>query len=68
MLTLLVYVCCIIALSSPALLGSDFDIQFILSLPFAWRVAALTAVSTMPVWLAKVYTHYFAPKVTSKLS
>jgi len=26
-LTLLVYICCIVALSSPALLGADFDIQ-----------------------------------------
>mmetsp|Transcript_14750 Transcript_14750/g.36831 ORF Transcript_14750/g.36831 Transcript_14750/m.36831 type:complete len:1168 (-) Transcript_14750:409-3912(-) len=67
-LTLLVYICCIVALSSPALLGADFDIQFMLSVPFAWRVATLTFVSTLPVWLEKVYTGLCAPRVTAKLS
>ena len=67
-LTLLMYACCIVALSSPSLLGADFDIQFMLSVPFAWRVATLTAVSTLPVWLEKVYTHQCAPRAQLKLA
>lgn len=67
-LTLLVYVCCIVALSSPTLLGAQFDLQFMLSVPFAWRVAALTTVSTLPVWLEKAYTYQCAPRASFKLA
>ena len=45
-LTLLVYIGAIVALSSPMLLDSTFDLQFILTVDFAWRTALLTAVAT----------------------
>ena len=66
-LTLLVYVSCIVALSSPALLESTFDIEFILSTEFAWRVAVLTAASTLPIWCGKAGAQVLAPRVASKL-
>ena len=68
MLTLLVYVGCIIALSSPALLEGEFDLAFILSLGFAWRVALLTAASTVPIWAGRVAAHWCSPRVATKLS
>ena len=67
-LTLLVYVGAIIALSSPAMLDSTFDLQFILTDEFAWRVALLTAASTVPIWIGRLTTHYCSPRVATKLS
>jgi phospholipid-translocating ATPase len=67
-LTLLVYVGAIIALSSPTMLDSTFDLQFILTVEFAWRVALLTAASTVPIWIGKVFTNMCAPKIATKLS
>jgi len=70
-LTLLVYLACIVALSSPDFLGGSmaiFDIRFMLSVPFACRAAILTAASTVPIWFGKVCSHYCAPRVVSKLS
>ena len=66
-LTLLVYLGCIVALSSPQLLEATFDIRFMLSPTFAWRVAAITAASTAPIWLGKIVSHYCAPQVVTKL-
>ena len=67
-LTLLVYVGALVALSSPMLIDSTFDLQFILTVEFAWRVALLTAASTVPIWIGKVFAHYCAPRVATKLS
>ena len=67
-LTLLVYLTALVALSSPALLDATFDMQFILTFDFAWRVALLTACSTVPIWIGKVFMHACAPRVSSKLS
>lgn len=67
-LTLLVYVGAIIALSSPALIEGEFDLAFILSLGFVWRVALLTAASTVPIWIGRLTTHYCSPRVATKLS
>ena len=67
-LTLLVYMGCIVALSSPQMLDAAFDIHFMLSVEFAWRVAAITAASTVPIWFGKICTHHCAPQVVTKLS
>ena len=67
-LTLLVYIGAIVALSSPALLESTFDLQFILTPDFAWRVAVLTALSTVPVWFGTLLKAFIAPRVATKLS
>ena len=67
-LTLLVYMTALVALSSPALLDATFDLQFILTVEFAWRVALLTAVSTVPVWIVKIGCQCLAPRVATKLS
>ena len=67
-LTLLVYLAAIIALSSPALVDSTFDLQFILTTEFFWKTAGLTAVSTVPIWIWRVFAHYCAPRVATKLS
>ena len=67
-LTLLVYMSALVALSSPMLLDATFDLQFILTVEFAWRVAVLTIASTVPVWIVKVGCQSFAPRVTTKLS
>jgi len=66
-LTLLMYSGALVALSSPLLLDATFDLQFILTVEFAWRVALLTAASTVPVWIGKVTTHYCAPRVAEKV-
>ena len=58
----------LVALSSPMLLDSTFDLKFILTGEFAWRVGLLTAASTLPVWIGKVAAHYCTPRITAKLS
>lgn len=67
-LALLIYVGCIVALSSPDLVEATFDINFMLSVAFALRVAILTTASTVPIWFGKICTQYCAPRVVSKLS
>ena len=67
-LTLLVYVGALIALSSPQLVEGDFDLQFIMSVAFAERVALLTAASTVPIWSLKAFAHFCSPRVATKLS
>ena len=68
MLTLLIYVTAIVALSSPMLIEATFDLQFILTTDFAWRVALLTAASTVPIWIGRIFAHYCAPRVATKLA
>ena len=44
------YVAALVALSSPALLDATFDLRFILTFAFFWRVALLTAAFTTYGW------------------
>ena len=67
-LTLLVYAGALIALSSPQLVEGDFDLRFIMSEAFAWRVGLLTAASTLPIWALKLGTHLCSPRVATKLA
>jgi len=67
-LTLLVYAGSIFALSSPTLLGtSTFDLPFMLSVEFLWKVSAITAVSCVPVWVGKVFSQRLAPEKATKI-
>lgn len=66
--TLAVYAGSIFALSSPRLTGtSTFDLPFMLSGEFAWKVAAITAVSVVPVWIGKVWAHRLSPEKSMKI-
>jgi phospholipid-translocating ATPase len=67
-LTLIVYVGAIIALSSPTLVEGDLDINFIMSVGFAWRVALITMAATVPIWAVKGCAHLCSPRVATKLS
>lgn len=42
-------------------LGEYFDTSFLLTLGFAWRVAAICAASLIPVWGAKVVREFWRP-------
>jgi len=66
--TLAVYAGSIFALSSPSLLGtSTFDLPFMLSGEFLWKVSAITAVSCVPVWVGKVFSQRLSPEKASKI-
>ena len=71
LLTLLVYLACILALSSPDFAGGTmatlrpaFHALRSLRLPRT----ILTAASTLPIWCGKACSHYCSPRVVSKLS
>lgn len=49
-------------------LTTYFDASFILTWAFAWRVALLTAVSSLPVYISIVLQHRFEPSAGSKLT
>jgi len=66
--TLAVYAASIFALSSPSVLGtSTFDLPFMLSVEFAWKVAAITAVSCVPVWVGKIFSQRLSPEKAAKI-
>uniref|UniRef100_A0A7S0J4T9 P-type ATPase C-terminal domain-containing protein n=1 Tax=Calcidiscus leptoporus TaxID=127549 RepID=A0A7S0J4T9_9EUKA len=67
-LTLLIYMACIVALSSADFIEATFDIHFMLSVHFAVRVAALTATSTVPIWFGKLCTQLLDPREAAKLA
>ena len=67
-LTLLVYVAALVALSSPMLLDATFDLQFILTVDYAWRTALLTAASTVPIWFGKWFSNYLAPSFSERIA
>jgi phospholipid-translocating ATPase len=67
-LTLLIYGGSIFALSSPRLLGtSTFDLPFMLSTEFLWKVSAITAVSCVPVWVGKIFSQRLSPEKAMKI-
>ncbi|PRP82798.1 ATPase, class II, type 9B [Planoprotostelium fungivorum] len=61
-ITLLLYLC------SMLLLSTYFDITFILSVGFAWRVLLVTLVSCMPLFLFRCIKRRLDPPSYSKLS
>ncbi|KAJ5712668.1 hypothetical protein N7493_009136 [Penicillium malachiteum] len=42
-------------------LGGYFDLSFVITLDWVWRVVAVLAVSLVPVWAAKLITHSVKP-------
>ena len=48
-------------------LRSTFDISFVLSAPFFWKVAVVTATSCVPIYVAKFVRRRFAPPPYEKI-
>ncbi|KAK4048538.1 putative aminophospholipid-translocase [Microbotryomycetes sp. JL201] len=44
-----------------------FDLSFVLSIPFVWKVALIVAVSAAPLWIIKLLKSRFAPTQYAKL-
>ncbi|KAI8447164.1 phospholipid-translocating ATPase [Phakopsora pachyrhizi] len=59
--TLMIY------LASMAFLPEYFDLAFISTVSFVWKVLLITAVSSVPLYIAKVLRSYFAPASYAKL-
>ncbi|EFP84901.2 phospholipid-translocating ATPase [Puccinia graminis f. sp. tritici CRL 75-36-700-3] len=59
--TLLLY------LTSMAFLPEYFDLSFVLTISFLWKVSLITAVSSVPLYIAKALRSYFAPASYAKL-
>ncbi|EGG00609.1 putative aminophospholipid translocase [Melampsora larici-populina 98AG31] len=59
--TLLLY------LISMAFLPEYFNLSFVLTVSFLWRVSLITAVSSVPLYIAKALRSYFAPASYAKL-
>ncbi|KNZ60393.1 phospholipid-translocating ATPase [Puccinia sorghi] len=60
-ITLLLY------LTSMAFLPEYFDLSFVLTVSFLWKVSLITAVSSVPLYIAKALRSYFAPASYAKL-
>lgn len=59
--TLLIYV------ASIAFLPEYFDLEFVVTLDFAWKVAVIVAISTLPLYIIKLIRSRVAPAASSKL-
>ncbi|KAJ3758485.1 protein transporter [Lentinula raphanica] len=59
--TLLFYVISI------AFLPEYFDLSFVVTVGFAWKVAVIVGISAMPLWIVKVIKSRIAPAASSKL-
>ncbi|KAJ8073629.1 putative aminophospholipid-translocase [Marasmius tenuissimus] len=44
-----------------------FDLSFVFTLGFAWKVAVIVAISALPLWIIKVVKSRVAPAASSKL-
>jgi len=42
-------------------LKTDFDLSFIFSICFVWKVAVITVISSFPLYLIKIIKHYLSP-------
>ncbi|KIK68817.1 hypothetical protein GYMLUDRAFT_67531 [Collybiopsis luxurians FD-317 M1] len=52
---------------SIAFLPEYFDLSFVVTLGFAWKVAVIVAISAMPLWIVKLVKSRVAPAASSKL-
>ncbi|KAF9073426.1 hypothetical protein BDP27DRAFT_1318887 [Rhodocollybia butyracea] len=52
---------------SIAFLPEYFDLSFVVTPGFAWKVAVIVAISAMPLWIVKVVKSRIAPAASSKL-
>ncbi|KAH8077072.1 aminophospholipid-transporting P-type ATPase [Cristinia sonorae] len=53
--------------ASIAFLPEYFDLTFVVSTPFAWKVAVIVAISTFPLYIIKLIRSRVAPAASSKL-
>ncbi|KAJ1562500.1 putative aminophospholipid-translocase [Cladochytrium tenue] len=54
-------------LSSMSLLKTDFDMAFIMTWTFVWKVAIITSVSSLPLYLIKYLRSLHSPAIYRKL-
>ncbi|KAJ3785305.1 protein transporter [Lentinula aff. detonsa] len=52
---------------SIAFLPEYFDLSFVVTVGFAWKVAVIVGISAMPLWIVKVIKSRIAPAASSKL-
>ncbi|KAK7466492.1 putative aminophospholipid-translocase [Stygiomarasmius scandens] len=52
---------------SIAFLPEFFDLSFVLTVGFVWRVAVIVAISALPLWIIKLIHSRVAPAASSKL-
>ncbi|CAG8510073.1 5068_t:CDS:2 [Paraglomus brasilianum] len=53
---------------SMVFLPTYFDMTFILTLTFVWKVAVITAVSSLPLYIVKYLKRRYAPPSYTKLT
>ncbi|RHZ62903.1 hypothetical protein Glove_334g35 [Diversispora epigaea] len=51
-----------IYIASMAFMPTYFDLSFILTTTFVWKVAVITAISSIPLFILKLIRRYFVPK------
>ncbi|KAH8826760.1 hypothetical protein DL96DRAFT_1498140 [Flagelloscypha sp. PMI_526] len=44
-----------------------FDLAFVVTVPFVWKVAVIVAISAVPLWIIKLIRSRFAPAASAKL-
>ncbi|KAH9993065.1 protein transporter [Russula vinacea] len=52
---------------SMVFLPEYFDLSFVVSVRFGWKVAVMVAVSALPLWIIKLIKSRIAPEATTKL-
>jgi len=52
---------------SMAFLPEYFDLSFVVTIPFAWKVAVIVAISALPLWIIKLIRSRVNPSASSKL-
>ncbi|KAF9446849.1 phospholipid-translocating P-type ATPase [Macrolepiota fuliginosa MF-IS2] len=52
---------------SIAFLPEYFDLSFVVTIPFVWKVAVIVAISAMPLWIIKLIRSRVNPSASSKL-
>ncbi|KAE9407075.1 protein transporter [Gymnopus androsaceus JB14] len=52
---------------SIAFLPEYFDLSFVVTLGFAWKVTVIVGISALPLWIVKMVKSRFAPAASSKL-
>ncbi|KAF5347357.1 hypothetical protein D9756_009903 [Leucocoprinus leucothites] len=50
-----------------AFLPEYFDLSFVVTIPFAWKVAVIVGISAMPLWIIKLIRNKVKPSASSKL-
>ncbi|OAF65750.1 hypothetical protein A3Q56_06539 [Intoshia linei] len=50
------------------ILSTTFDVSFLLTFKFAWKVLIIIAISSIPLYIIKIFRRYFRPSTYSKLN